>query len=63
MCNEISLIIRGEKLEERERRFYLRAARELNYGAETISALATATTESEATRLMTTARERRMKYE
>lgn len=56
MGNEISLVIHGEKLTECERRFYLRAARELGYGAETISALATVKTESEATRLMTSAR-------
>lgn len=56
MGNEINLVIHGERLTERERRFYLRAARELNYGAEIISALEAAVTESEATRLMTSAR-------
>lgn len=60
MCNDISLVIHGERLTERERRFYLRAAKELGYGAETISALATVATESDATRLMTSARERRI---
>lgn len=60
MGNEISLVIHGERLAERERRFYLRAAKELNYGAETISALEAVKTESEATRLMTSARERRI---
>ena len=61
MTNVLNLSCRkGEKLKERQRDFYVQAAIDLGYGEGTLYALLSAKTETEATRLMTTARERSM---